>query len=161
MKKVSILFAFITLFQSCQYFEKNVPNKDELLQKELNKINWAEVDEFPSTLACDSITDKAQRKQCFFDFMSATLQMKLANDTIRSYYKNLDTLQVKVKVLSNAEISFQSHFETDSLPFNQKEADSVLQAKLMNFPSVEPAIKRGMKVKSEFVIPVFIKGNKK
>lgn len=157
MKKVSFLFVLITLFQSCQYFEKNVPNKEELLQKELKKINWEEVDEYPSTLACDSIMDKGQRKQCFFDFMSAHLEMKLANDTIRSYYKGLDTLKVKVMVLANAQISFQSHLETDSLPFNQIEADSVLQSKLIHFPSVEPAIKRGMKVKSEFVIPVFIK----
>jgi len=37
MKKVSFLFACIALFQSCQYFEKNVPNKEELLQKELKK----------------------------------------------------------------------------------------------------------------------------
>ncbi|MBP9793761.1 MAG: hypothetical protein KBC56_07165 [Flavobacterium sp.] len=161
MKKVSFLFALITLFQSCQYFEKNVPNKEELLQKELKKINWEEVDEFPSTVACDSIADKIQRKQCFFDFMSTQLQMKLANDTIRTYYKGLDTLPVKVMVLSNAQISFQSHFDADSLPFDQYKADSVLQSKLLSFPAVEPAIKRGMKVKSEFVIPVYIKGNKK
>lgn len=161
MKKVIFLFALFTLFQSCQYFEKNVPNKEELLQKELKKINWEEVDEFPSTVACDSITDKSQRKQCFFDYMTAQLQMKLANDTIRNYYKGVDTLKVKVMVLSNAQISFQSHFETDSLPFDQTKADSVLQSKLIHFPAVEPAIKRDMKVKSEFVIPVFIKANKK
>ncbi|RXR17896.1 hypothetical protein EQG63_10460 [Flavobacterium amnicola] len=160
MKKVSFLFVLIALFQSCQYFEKNVPNKEELLQKELKKINWEEVDEFPTTLACDSITDKVQRKQCFFDFMTTELQLKLTNDTIRSYYKGLDTLNVKVKVLSNAQISFQTHFKTDSLLFNRTAADSVLQSKLINFPSVEPAIKRGMKVKSEFVIPVYIKAKK-
>ena len=157
MKKVSFLFALILLFQSCQYFEKNVPNKDELLQKELKKINWDEVDEFPSTVACDSITDKEMRKQCFFDYMSAQLELKLVNDTLRDYYKGLDTLKVKVMVLSNAQISFQSHFDTDSLPFDTVKADSVLQSKLINFPSVEPAIKRGMKVKSEFLIPVVLK----
>jgi hypothetical protein len=157
MKKVSFLFAFIILFQSCQYFEKNVPNKDELLQKELKKINWNEVDEYPSTLECDSITDKDQRKQCFFDFMQTQMQLKLANDTIRIAFKSQDTLHIKVMVTANALISFQSHFEKDSLPFDRVKADSVLQSKLVNFPSVEPAIKRGMKVKSEFVIPVVIK----
>lgn len=161
MKKVSFLFLFIALFQSCQYFEKNVPNKDELLQNELKKINWDQVDEYPSTLDCDSIADKVLRKQCFFDFMSAQLQMKLANDTIRSWYKGQDTLHVKVMVQPDAQISFQSHFETDSLSFDKTEADSVLQTKLLDFPVVEPAIKRGMKVKSEFVIPVFIKAKKK
>jgi len=145
------------LVQSCQYFEKNVPNKDELLQTELKKINWTEVDEYPSTLNCDSLTNKALRKQCFFDYMSAQLKLKLANDTIRAAFKNQDTLQVKVMVTADALISFQSYFEKDSLPFNQIKADSILQSKLNNFPSVEPAIKRGMKVKSEFLIPVVLK----
>lgn len=157
MKKVNFLFVFIALFQSCQYFEKNVPNKDELLQKELQKINWSEVDEFPSTLECDSISDKNLRKQCFFDFMTGQLHLKLANDTIRKCFKNQDTLTVKVFVSPEAQITFQSQFKTDSLPFDRNFADSVLQSKLNNFPSVEPAIKRGMKVKSEFVIPVVLK----
>ena len=43
MKKIGFLIALIPLMQSCQYFEKNVPAKEELLQKELNKINWQEV----------------------------------------------------------------------------------------------------------------------
>ena len=42
----------------------------ELLQQELKKINWTQVDEFPSTATCDSIKDAATRKQCFFDFLT-------------------------------------------------------------------------------------------
>jgi hydroxylamine reductase (hybrid-cluster protein) len=154
MKKIVFLFVLLIGFQSCQYFEKNVPTKDELLQKELKKINWEEVDEYPSTAICDSITNKNLRKQCFFDYMSAQLRLKLANDTIRKAYKNPDTLHIKVMVTAAAKVSFESYFEKDSLDFEKNKADSILQVKLRDFPAIEPAIKRGVKVKSEFLIPI-------
>lgn len=161
MKKAILIFLTSVLMVSCQYFEKNVPSKEELLQKELKKINWSEVDEFPSTLDCDSISDKNLRKQCFFDFMSSHLASRLMNDTIRNFYKDQDTLNVKVIVSQDAQIAFESHFKSDSLPFDRIKADSILVTKLADFPPVEPAIKRGMKVKSEFVIPVILKSKKK
>lgn len=157
MKKISLLVILFFLVLSCQYFEKNVPNKEELLQKELNKINWDEVDEFPSTVECDSITDKLQRKQCFFDFVASQLQLQLNNDTIKSLYPKQDTLNVKVTVMPDAQVVFQSHFAVDSLSFDKVKADSVLQSKLIDFPVMEPAIKRGVKVKSEFIVPVVFK----
>jgi hypothetical protein len=159
MKKILVLFVLIPLLQSCQYFEKNVPNKEELLQKELEKINWSEVDEYPSTISCDSISDKYLRKHCFFDFITKELHLKLNNDTIRNFYKKQDTLQVKLLISADAMVTFETKFETDSLPFNRQKADSVLQFKLSNFPSLEPAIKRGTKVKSEFIVPVILSKN--
>lgn len=157
MKKIGLFIVVFPLMYSCQYFEKNVPKKEELLQKELNKINWEEVDEYPSTVECDSITDKLQRKQCFFDLVSAQLQLYLNNDTIKSLYPKQDTLKIKVTVLPDARIAFESHFEIDSLSFDKTKADSILQTKLTDFPLMEPAIKRGIKVKSEFIIPVILK----
>lgn len=159
MKKIGFLIILFSLVLSCQYFEKNVPSKEELLQKELNKINWDEVDEYPSTPDCDSITDKLQRKQCFFDFVETQLQSYLNNDTIRYFFPKQDTLKVKVIVLPDAQITFESHFEVDSLSFDKIKADSVLQSQLISFPAMEPAIKRGVKVKSEFIVPVVLKKN--
>ena len=50
------------LLQSCQYFEKKVPNEKELLDKQLKEINWNEVDEYPSVVDCEKLTDATQRK---------------------------------------------------------------------------------------------------
>jgi len=157
MKK-SIIFLFILIcFQSCQYFEKNVPNKEELLQQELKKINWAEVDEFPSVSTCDSIIDKATRKQCFFDYLSQKIQEKLATDTLKVLYPNLDTIQVKITVYPDSKLKFEPYFPKDNMDYDTIKIDSIMQSKLADFPLVEPAIKRGLKVKSEFIIPVILK----
>jgi hypothetical protein len=151
MKKIILLFFVILSFQSCQYFEKNVPNKEELLDQELKKVNWSEVDDAPSVLLCDSIMDKNERKQCFFNFISQTIQQRLLTDSIRVNYSDIDTLQLKVTVSPEAIVTFESQL----LP-NHFQIDSLLQIHLANLPLVEPAIKRGVKVKSEFMLPIVL-----
>lgn len=156
MKKIiASLLVILTLF-SCQYFEKNVPVKEDLLKKELNKVNWKEVDEFPSVLNCDSLTNKAERKKCFFDFMTQNIQQKIGNDTIKKLYPKKDTLQLKITIFADARIKFSPSFDNDSLQFETTKIDSIIQLKLTNFPTVEPAIKRGLKVKSQFVLPILL-----
>ena len=83
----------LSLFMvSCQYFEKEIPNEQELLEQELKKINWDEVDEFPSVLQCDTIKDAEIKRQCFFDYMAQTIQERIGIDTLRIEYPEIDTI---------------------------------------------------------------------
>ena len=72
-----ILFLSNFLFTSCQLFDKKVPDETELLQQELQKINWSEVDEYPSVYACDTMQNKEAQKQCFFKYLSQEIQQKI------------------------------------------------------------------------------------
>ena len=145
------------LLQSCQYFEKKVPNEKELLDKQLKEINWNEVDEYPSVADCEKLTDANQRKQCFFDFLTATIQQKLAIDTLSTMFPQLDTIEVKVTVLPNATLEFEPQFPKDSVAYDTIKIDSILRVRLVDFPKVNPAIKRGIPVRTQFVLPVIIK----
>ena len=145
------------LLQSCQYFEKKVPNEKELLDKQLKEINWNEVDEYPSVADCEKLTDANQRKQCFFDFLTATIQQKLAIDTLSTMFPKLDTIEVKVTILPNANLEFEPQFPKDSVAYDTIKIDSILSVRLVDFPKVNPAIKRGIPVKTQFVLPVIIK----
>ena len=40
--------------------------------------------------------------------------------------------------------------------YDKEKIDSLLRARLNNFPAVEPAQKEGVPVKSQFVLPVII-----
>jgi hypothetical protein len=147
----------LTLLQSCQYFEKQVPDEKELLDKELKEINWNEVDEYPSFADCEKLSDAAQRKQCFFDFLTTEIQEKLAVDTLSILFPKLDTIEVKVTILPNATMEFEPQFPKDSVAYDTIKIDSILHARLIDFPKVNPAIKRGIPIKTQFVLPVIIK----
>lgn len=156
MKKAIALF-LVSLCFSCQYFEKKVPNEKELLEKQLKEINWNEVDEYPSVDDCEKLTDETQRKQCFFEFLTTTIQQKLAVDTLSTLFPKLDTIEVKVTVFPNSTMEFEPQFPKDSVAYDTIKIDSILRIRLVNFPKVNPAIKRGIPVKTKFVLPVIIK----
>lgn len=145
---------------SCQYFDKKVPTEKELFAKEIKEINWKEVDEYPSIIDCEKLTDANQRKQCFFDFMASAIQQKLSVDTLQILFPKLDTIEVRVTVNSDASMEFEPQFPKDSVAYDTIKIDSILKTKLVDFPKVNPAIKRGLPVKIQFVLPVIIKTEK-
>ncbi|MEY2922745.1 MAG: hypothetical protein RLZZ236_1730 [Bacteroidota bacterium] len=134
-----------------------MPSEQELLAKELNEINWKEVDEFPSLADCEKIEDKNQRSQCFFEILTQLIQEKLSVDTLSVLYPELDTIEVKVTVFPNSTMQFEPQFPKDSVAYDTIKIDSILKARLVNFPKVNPAIKRGIPVKTQFVLPVILK----
>jgi hypothetical protein len=156
MKKALALL-FLIFISSCQYFGGEVPSKKELLDKELNAINWNEVDEFPSFSECDKIKDERMQKQCFFEFLAQTIQEKLTSDTLANLYPELDTIEVKVTVFPNSTMKFEPQFPKDSTAYDTIKIDSILKSRLVNFPKVNPATKRGLPVKTQFILPVIIK----
>ena len=161
MRKIIQLLFLLLAFHSCQYFEKEVPNEKELLEQELKKINWDEVDEFPSVLQCDTIKDAEIKRQCFFDYLAQTIQERIGIDTLRIEYPEIDTINVKITVNPDSSLQFETQYPNDSITLVDKtKIDSILTSRLSDFPKVEPAIKRGVKVKTQFVLPVIIKMEK-
>lgn len=156
-KIILILLLSPLLFNSCQYFDKQVPSEKELLQKELNAINWKEVDEFPSVADCGKIENKIEQQQCFFEYMTQLIQHKLSVDTLSILYPELDTIEVKVTVYPNSRIQFEPLFPKDSVAYDTIKIDSILKARLVGFPKISPAIKRGIPVKTQFILPVILK----
>lgn len=155
MKKTAVLLLLLAL-GSCQYFQKQVPDEDELLKKRLDAINWKEVSAYPSLPECDTITDKQKRKECFFSSMTRLVQEKLDVDTLAILYPEIDTIEVLVTVFPDASVQFEPRFPKDSVAYDKVKIDSLLRAKLTNFPSVEPAQKEGVPVKSQFILPVIL-----
>jgi hypothetical protein len=150
-------FLVFLFFNSCQYLEKQVPLQKELLQKELKAINWKEVDEYPSFADCDKVDDKTERQQCFFQYLTELIQDKLNGDTLSVLYPELDTIEVKVTIYPNAKMKFEPQFPKDSVAYDTIKIDSILNARLIGFPKVNPAIKRGIPVKTQFILPVILK----
>jgi len=150
-----LLFVALFCFISCRNFEK-VPDENTLLEQELKAINWNEVDEYPSIADCEKLTDKDQRKQCFFEYLQVAVQQKLGQENIKPATQNQDTIQVKVIVNPDATLEFEPQFPVDSVAYDAVKIDSILKSKLIDFPVVKPAIKRGIPVRTTFILPVVL-----
>lgn len=155
MKNSAVLF-FLLLLSSCQYFEKQVPDEEELLQKRLSGIDWSEVSTYPSIAECESVLDREQKKECFFSSMTRLVQEKLDVDTIALLYPEIDTIQVMVTVYPDATLKFEPQFPKDSVGYNFTKVDSIIKNRLTGFPRIEPAQKEGVPVTTQFILPVIL-----
>ena len=54
-------------------------------------------------------------------------------------------------------MQFEPQFPRDTIAYDTIKLDSILKIKLVDFPKVNPAIKRGIPVKTQFILPVIIK----
>ena len=155
MKKLIALFPLL-LICSCQWFGGEVPDKQELVDKRLEEINWQEVTSYPSIAGCETITDKQQRKECFFETMARLVQEKLDADTIAVLYSQIDTINVEVTVFADSHLEFKPQFEQNSLSEASMAIDSILKNRLVDFPEIESAQKEGIPVTTKFILPVVI-----
>lgn len=156
-KQIIALFLLLICGTSCDYFRKPVPSKDVLLQEELKSIDWNQVDQYPSISECENIDDKSERQKCFFEYLTNVIQQKLSQDTLPFPGIDIDTIIVKVTVFPDATISFEPQFPQDSVVYDKIKIDSLLTEKLKNFPRINPALKRGIPVKTQFILPVILK----
>jgi hypothetical protein len=154
MKKIAALL-FLVFLCSCRFFDGQVPNEEELLKKRLNEINWKEVSSYPSIAECDAIMDKEMKKDCFFAQMALLIQQKLDIDTLALMYPEMDTIQVKVTVFSNASLRFEPQLPQEA-NYSMAKVDSIIKARLVNFPAIVPAQKEGVPVTTQFILPVIL-----
>ena len=154
MKKGIVFIVFLLV--SCQFFDNKIPIDKDLLDKEINAINWNQVDEFPSIVNCDSVVEKTVRQDCFIQNLSQIIQQKLDTTKTAIVFPKHDTIQVKVTVLADATLQFETQIN-DSISYNKTKIDSILKSRLIDFPQIKPAIKRGIPVKTQFILPVILK----
>ena len=109
----------------------------------------------PTPCRCGRATHTS-RTVCFYETLSMQLHSKLKDDSIAKLFPQLDTIRVKVIISSNSDLNFEPII-SDSITYNKPQLDSIFQLRLTDFPKINPAIKRGVPVKTEFQMPVVLK----
>lgn len=85
--------------------------------------------------------------------MTQTISEKLNPIISKNKFKT-DSIQIKVTVLQDATLQFES--VKDSININKDKIDSLIKVRLIDFSKITPATKRGIVVKTQFIIPTQI-----
>lgn len=150
------VFLILIALVSCQQISEKTIDEEQLLQEELSKINWKEVDEFPTVLTCETKGTKEEKKACFFNYLTSAISVQINSDSLQNLYPQLDSLRIKITVFPNSKVTFETQ-NANTPELNSAKLDSILTAKSENLEKIEPAIKRGIKVKTQFEIPIYFK----
>ncbi|MCG2462642.1 hypothetical protein K8352_17910 [Flavobacteriaceae bacterium F89] len=155
MQKLWILCG-LCLLTSCKRLTFQKDKTRELIEQEMQNIDWNDVDQYPLFENCDETASKMEQKQCFentlLSHFSSTMQefeFKLdaeINDTV-----NVDFLIDKTGSISVLEIKKNPALEAQIPEFN-----GIIAQCLNSLPPVAPAIKRGIPVNARFRIPIVL-----
>ena len=155
MKRLLYLFCVVVLY-SCNYFENKKIYSEDLLNEELQTIDWNSVDEYPSFSLCDSLSAKVERKTCFTTTLLKHVNQYLALQKVVVSQDIEDTIALKLAIDKKGVIKVVDvKAKTETLSAIPK-IDSLLRYSIKTLPKIFPAIKRGQQVDTEFVLPVAI-----
>jgi len=158
--KVFFLFVVVFLFNSCQLI-KEPPVFEDLYEQEIKGIDWNDVDELPLLEPCKIFKSKGLKQECFFNIMNDSIYNKLLRKSSFYLFTKIDTVKLLVTISADSKISFKTKFPSTASEFEKRKVDSIIQTKLVNFPPIYPATKRGIPVASRFEIPVVLMPYKK
>lgn len=146
-------FLFFLIFLNCQYFEKGIPNPDNLAEEKFKTIDFSNITTYPSVDYCDTLTHKLSKKDCFYQYISQLIQAKFDEQESTIYTRDRDTINVFVIVNHLGEINLKAKDSVlDKVMF-----DSIFAIQSSEFPRINPATKEGIPVTIQFELPVLLK----
>lgn len=157
MKKTLLLLIFSVIFISCEDFSTRKISSEEIFEEETRDFNWHEVDQYPAFDDCKAITEVEAAKACFGKKVASYFYSHLeAKKPVVTTALN-DTLYLYLKI-SEKGIPAIDSVEVDSLILQQlPHIRTWLAQSVDSLPTIHPATKRGIPVKTTFRMPVVIK----
>ena len=152
MKNYWAFLFFTFLLTSCNFVQKELPNSQELLRRELHAIDWSRVDTYPSYDSCEKLTDATENKKCFFERLNFEVVRVLKTDSLVKI-STIDSVQFKVSISSNSEIDFKTEAVNEKL-MPKFMLDSIMKKHKKDFSKIQPATKRGIPVTTQFMLHV-------
>ena len=153
------LVFLLLLATSCGFFDTEKVSSDIIYEDEMESINWKDVDQYPSFASCTDLLDKPEQKDCFINTISKQLYQDISSRNMVAVREVYDTVKVKFEVGNSGRLSILE-IEIDTLL--QKEfpdLEKLIIDSVDSLQPVAPAYKRGIPVKTQFVLPVIVSTN--
>lgn len=152
-----IIFLFTTT--SCQFFETEKVSSEEIFEDEIETINWKDIDQYPSFSSCENLMDKPAQKECFISTISSHLYQDISTKDMIAVREVYDTIKVKFEVGVSGRLSILE-IKIDSLLDKEfPTLENVILQSIDSLQPIAPAYKRGIPVKTQFILPVIVQTN--
>ncbi|WP_233783179.1 hypothetical protein [Flavivirga eckloniae] len=134
-------------------------SSEAILNEELKAFNWNDVDEYPTFAACDSLSTKQEKQQCFTNTLTGHIFKYLQNEVLVVTRDINDTINLKLQVSETGTVTILETKVDDLIIKEIPNIKDLLTESLDSLPKVFPAIKRGQQVITEFRLPIIISVN--
>ncbi len=155
MRVLALCCCFFLLL-SCDWLATPESKTQKLVEDELRGIDWNDVDQYPLFEGCDETASKSEQRSCFESTLMQNLGMSLQEFRFTSKTDLQSTVHIDFLVETTGEIQVVEMQNDSALQDQIPEFREILIRSLRNMPKPEPALKRGMPVRSRFRLPLEI-----
>lgn len=156
--RLFLIFSLI-LATSCQYFDTEKVSSDEIYKDEIKAINWKDVDRYPSFPLCEAVLEKPEQKDCFIKTISSRLYQNISRDDMIAVREVYDTVKVKFEVGTSGRLSILEIKMDTVLQKEFPDLERLIFNSVDSLQPIAPAYKRGIPVKTQFILPVIVQTN--
>ena len=153
MYRLFVLMFFLVL-ASCSFFESKGKRTQELINAELQQIDWNTIDSYPLFLDCDETASKENQRQCFEQTLTTHFENTLNEFEFIIDSDSNPVVFVTFVIDTEGRINVVEIDKDASILEQMPEFDGIVSQSLKNIPAIAPALKRGIPVSTKFRIPL-------
>ena len=139
---------------SCNFLESREKRTQELINAELQQIDWNSIDSYPLFLDCDETASKESQRQCFEQKLTTHFEATLNEFEFIIDSESNPVVFVTFVIDTEGRIMVVDIEKDPSILKQMPEFDGIISQSLKNVPAIAPALKRGIPVRTKYRIPV-------
>jgi hypothetical protein len=147
------------LLVSCDWIPSKEAKTQKIVENELRSIDWNDVDQYPLFDSCDETVPKQEQKACFESTLLQNFAMSLQEYDFVLDNELQTTLYIDFMVDANGELSVLEIDGNSVLEEQLPEFNGIITQSLKSLPKPEPALKRGIPVRTRFRLPLQLTTN--
>lgn len=156
MKK-GLLYALTILLFTCDQFAIDKVDEQKLVDKELEMIDWKDVDQYPSFPACYEIASKEDVRNCFAKEINATIVALWESEQFVTSFPFNETILLSLVITREGHIRINQIDIPEAIQSKVPELETLLVESFQDLPVIQPALKRGQPVRTQLQLPIRIK----
>ena len=157
MQRLFIAIIFVFLFTSCDFLSsKKVAANNQFMAMD-TIVDYSSIDAYPLFAKCKNLEGKEKQEDCFGFELLEQLEQLVVRKKIYGPAAIYDTVDVDLSIAKDNKIKISGIKSSDLLKEKIPNLDSILMASVNQLPAIiQPAIKRGIPVNSQFKLPILI-----
>ena len=155
MRNLSII-CLLSLLTACDWSAKREEKTRELVDQEIQTIDWDDVDQYPLFADCDELASKPEQKKCFMETLLRHFSKTLQESDLVLEKEIRDTIFVDFRMEDTGAITLINIKNDEQINQQIPDFRNQIEKSLNNLPKIEPALKRGIPVSAKFRIPIVL-----
>ena len=152
----SFLF-FILLLTSCEYFSSSSSSSKSNLEVSDSIIDFTKVDTYPIFPECENYAENDNQKTCFYKTLPQKLTESLGQEDIKVKKAINDTAWIDILIDNTGRASLVNINSTAAIDEQIPDFNQILEQSIDRLPTMKPAVKRGIFVKSQYRMAIEVK----